>query len=263
MNFGQKLLTIISLFFACRVLAGPAANTPPTILTEQWPPITYEENGVVKGVAVEIVQAMQKTMGDRQPIIVVPWPRGYRMVQKDSNVILFTVIRSKEREQLFTLLGPVGIGETALCGREDSHLNVRTLEDARKLLAISANRDSYFASFLDNADFTNLILTKDPWQEARLLANKRVDLIIGDPDVIKAAMQKIGEGNIRIKKYLVIDKFQYHIAFSPGTPRRTMDAWKSALIKIKKDGTYKQIYKKWFPDASPPMNVELVGLDAK
>jgi polar amino acid transport system substrate-binding protein len=39
----------------------------------------------------------------------------------------------------------------------------------------------------------------------------------------------------------------FYIAFSKNTPASTVNIWKTTLEEIKSDGTYEEIFRKWFP----------------
>ena len=66
------------------------------------------ENGELKGYCVDILKAVWKNMGgSEQPILVLPWARGYAMVQKEPNHMLFAMARTPERENQFKWVGPI------------------------------------------------------------------------------------------------------------------------------------------------------------
>jgi len=261
----MKRLILISLLLVFSSFVSATTGTSSlNVLTEEWGPITFEENGKAQGFAVDVVEAIQEQVKNDSVIQVVPWTRGYREVQNKPNVVLFTVIRSKEREKLFTLLGPIGRCEISFYGLAKSNFKIKNLEDARKVLAIGANQDTIFATILKNAGFDNLVLTKNPQQEARLLAAGRVDLISNDPLVVEAAFKKIGRNDLKLKKYLTIEKGEFYIAFSKGTPHIVMEQWKKGLEEIKTNGTFDKLVHKWLPEnAIVSGNVQLIGLEAK
>lgn len=258
----KRLLALLILTLLC-IPPAYAAEGSLNILTEEWEPITFEENGKAQGFAVDVVEAIQNRIKNETYIQVVPWTRGYHEVQNRPNVVLFTVARSKEREKLFTLLGPIASCDATFYGLEKRNLKIRTIEDAKKLIAIAASENTYFAEILDNAGFENVVLTKNPQQEARLLAAGRVDLITNDPLAIMTAFKKIGRSDLKIKKYLTLEKGQLYIAFSKGTPYTVIEQWKRGLEEIKHDGTFKKLVQKWLPDTEALAGVQLVGIESQ
>lgn len=47
------------------------------LLTEEWAPISYQEEGIAKGYAVELVQALIDEFSLGGQIEVLPWARAY------------------------------------------------------------------------------------------------------------------------------------------------------------------------------------------
>jgi polar amino acid transport system substrate-binding protein len=257
-----RLLVLLILTLLC-IPSVHAIQGSLNVLTEEWGPITFEENGSAQGFAVDVVTAIQSQIKNDTLIQVVPWTRGYHEVQNRPNVVLFTVIRSKEREKLFTLLGPIGTCEVTFYGLVKPNMKIRNIEDAKNVPAIAASDDSLFATILENAGFENIVMTKNPQQEARLLAAGRVDLITNDPLAIETAFKKIGRRDLKLKKYLTLEKGELYIAFSKGTPYPVMQQWQKGLEEIKRNGTFEALVHKWLPTQKPVPGALLVGLESK
>jgi len=80
------------------------------IMTEQYPPYNFEQNGLLKGIATDIMVEMFKRDGSKKTIKdiqLLPWARGYKDVQDKPNTILFAMTRSAEREKMFKWVGPI------------------------------------------------------------------------------------------------------------------------------------------------------------
>ncbi len=74
------------------------------ILTEEYPPDNYMENGKVVGDSTEIVVEILKRIGSkltRQDIRLVPWARAYGEALNDKSTIVYSIGRTTEREHLF------------------------------------------------------------------------------------------------------------------------------------------------------------------
>ena len=258
----NRLLALLILTLLC-IPSAFATQGSLNILTEEWGPITFEENGKAQGFAVDVVEAIQAQIKNDAHIQVVPWTRGYHEVQSHPNVVLFTVIRSKEREKLFTLLGPLGGCEISFYGLVRPNLKIKNIDDAKNLPAIAANQDTLFATLLQSSGFNNIVMTKNPQQEVQLLVAGRVDLITNDPIAIETAFKKMGRSDLRLKKYLTLEKSELYIAFSKGTPYPVMQQWKKGLEEIKQNGTFAKIVHKWLPDSQVLPGTQLVGLESE
>lgn len=260
----MKLALILFLIFSFSVAAKAShVEAPPpsslSLLTEEWGPITFEEKGKAQGFAVDVVSAIQERLKINNAIEVVPWTRGFRELKTQPNVVLFTVIRNKEREKMFTLLGPLGSCEVSFYGLATKNLPVKNVDDAKHVNGIAAKQDTLFASTLEKKGFKNLVLTKDPQQEARLLAAGHVDLISNDPLIIEQAFKDIGRKDVKLRRYLTVEKGDLYIAFSKGTSYDTMAQWKKALAEIKQDGTFAKLVRKWLPETTVLQGVQLIG----
>ncbi len=69
---------LFSLLFTLPSWAGPL-----TIVTEDFPPYNYEQDGKASGLSSEVVQAVLKEIGLQADIIFYPWRRAYHAVQNN------------------------------------------------------------------------------------------------------------------------------------------------------------------------------------
>jgi len=80
-----------------------------------------------------IAKAMLSASGQLVPIQLLPWRRAYRMDLSRENTIIFSLVRSPERESFFHWMGPVHSLNgylIALSTWDDIQLN--TLDDANR-----------------------------------------------------------------------------------------------------------------------------------
>ena len=107
-------------------------NTPSS--PNNIPPFNYKENGVVKGLSVDVVRAAFKEADlyiDR--IDVLPWARGYRYALEKKNVFLFGILRTENREHLFRWMGTIAPATISFFRlKERGDIRIKTLEDAKK-----------------------------------------------------------------------------------------------------------------------------------
>nr|BFE97768.1 hypothetical protein GCM10020185_83040 [Pseudomonas brassicacearum subsp. brassicacearum] len=106
-----------------------AAEAPLRIVTEELPPYNMTQNGRMTGMSTEVVQAVLKEVGMDAPIHSMPWARAYELALNESNVLIYSIVRTPAREPLFPvgrqhrpdavvpLLAGGPAGETRLAGR--------------------------------------------------------------------------------------------------------------------------------------------------
>ncbi|WP_204268170.1 hypothetical protein, partial [Escherichia coli] len=61
--------------------ASDASAVPLRLLSEEFPPINFTEDGRPSGLAVEVVQNILRRLGQSLPIEFLPWARAYRDAQ--------------------------------------------------------------------------------------------------------------------------------------------------------------------------------------
>lgn len=253
----KHLARLLSLGLA---LLGPArAATPLQIYTEEWPPITFSENGKPAGLAVEVVQAIQARLGQADPIRVVPWARAWAMATNNPNVLLFTVTRTPEREGLFTFLGPVAVGTTDFYALRGANIRIRNLDDARELPSIGVYHKAVEEQLLLSKGFTNLDTAATPAVAARKLAAGRISVWCNANLTARSIMESTGLDPATIEKVFTIQENWLYLTFSRGTDPKLIDSWQRALRELKQDGTFERIYRRWLPGNSVPDMLERFG----
>lgn len=239
---GILLLTIFSL---------NAVNLK--IYCEDDPPFQIvDKNGKLKGLTTEIVQEIQKRVHNTDPIEVVPWARGYNILENNPNVVLFSMSRTAERNHLFQWVGPVNEISYVLYGRKDSKALINVLDDAKKLNSIGVYKDDVRDIFLTKMGFTNLDRVTETSINIRKIMMGRLDAYADSDDGFVANVESAGFNKNDFKPLYVFMKSQLFIAFSKSTDPKIVKGWNDALTAMKKDGTFKNIYWKYFPGKELP-----------
>ncbi|MFB2648668.1 substrate-binding periplasmic protein [Shewanella mangrovisoli] len=254
MKFFTGLLLLLTVgAFPLRVAATL------NIYTEEWAPISFSVDGKADGLAVQVVQEIQKRVNNQDPIKVVPWARGWKIMTEQANTVLFTMTRTPEREQLFSMIGPVAVGTTNFYALKNSQFNIRSIDDAKQAKAIGVYRSSVEEQLLMEHGLTNLAPSSTPLLSAKQLMKRRIDLWCNANLTAPSILAEAGASIDDVKSLYTISANHLYIAFSKGTPSEEIDKWKEALISIKADGTFAQIYHHWLPNDAPPMETERIG----
>ena len=257
-------------FLLCALLLGALGVLSPVaraadqnvrlqVLSEDWPPVSYMEDGRPTGLAVEVVEEMLRRAGRGEKIEFVPWSRGYKLVTEAPNVILFPMARSGERELLVTMLGPLLEVRTELYQRKGGPWLGR-IDEAKRKAVVGTYRSNFAATSAARHGFINLALAATPDRSARMLLSGRIDLWADSNLSSASALRKVGGDPAILERVMVLDVNPLMVALSPGTPRGTIDALEKALREMKADGTFQRIFLKWFPSDTPPAGVDRVGI---
>lgn len=252
----MKRRTIIGGFVALMIFAGVAPSSHAadlTVVTEEWPPMSFMLNGKPAGVAVEVVEEILNRLKSPVQIQIVPWTVGYQLAQENPGVVLFSMISTEEREKKFKLFGRLATVRTNFYAKSDSNIAISRLSDAKNVGKIGVYKDTFEELFLKENGFANLDNSAvTPVEVAQKLMKGDVDLWAEINISVGNILEKAGYSRENVVELYTISEDDLYIAFSKSTPVETVLQWQNALIEMKKDGAFAKIYAKWLPNETPP-----------
>ncbi len=224
-----------------------------TIQTEIFPPYQFlGPDGRLTGFTVELVREIQARTGNKDPIAVVPWVRGYNEALTKPNVVLFTMAQTPEREPLFKWVGPVSESSNVLYVKSDSGIVIRDLEEARKLRLIGVYKEDVRDQYLTQAGFMNLDRSPDQAIMLKKLMGGRIDALASTPETIFELARAEGFRPEELRAAYTLTRWPNFIAFSRGTPNPLVQSWAQALEAMKADGFVKKLRLKYGPSVAAP-----------
>ena len=217
------------------------------IWTATEPPGNFvDENGEIAGMSVDYVREIQRRIGNTDNIEMVPWRRIHQTALKKPNIVFFSVARTQEREDKFHWITLVMRKPWAIYGKKGSGLQIRRLEDAKKVKAVGVMRGDVRADWLRQQGFTNLDNAVDHKQNIEKLIRGRVDLIIYSPQGAAHICRESGFAFNDLEPLLFPHASLSYIAMSKnGTSPETVKLWQETAQQIKDDGTFDKIAEKW------------------
>jgi len=227
-------------------------ETPPGVLqlmTEDYPPVTFMQDGEVTGLATDMVKEI--CFRNRVPtrIRMTSWSSAYQMALINPNVVLFSTERTGQREDLFNWVGPIGHNITSFYARKGSGIIVTSLDDAKRVAAIGTTTGWFSEQYLEGEGFTNLVSSPLPTGTVDKLIKGEVDLAVFTDLTIPEILEEAGYAMDDIEPVYAVMTTYFYIALSLGTPQETVSLWRQTLQAMKEDGTFEQIYKKYVPGA--------------
>jgi ABC-type amino acid transport substrate-binding protein len=250
------LLTAAMLLIGCNI----AGTQPPTsglrIVTEVYPPYNFvDKNNNVTGQSTEIVQAILEKTGTQANIEAMPLSQGLALAEKGPGVVIYSLNRTPQRENLFKWVGPIGYYEQAFYAKKGSTVAVSQLEDAKKVNKIGVYKGDAGAQFLASQGFTNLDESLTDTEALKKLMDGTVQLWLGNKDglAITATQAGVNPDDLVMMPTVVI-RADLYIAFSKDVPNGTVKAWQGALdaLKQEKDIDDKTVYEKIMAEYSDP-----------
>lgn len=243
------MLTVMAL--AGGVGVADAGDCDMVVMAEPYAPMSYEEQGVPKGVLVDVVQEMLQRMGKADcAVSFFPWHRAYANLQQKPRHVLFPFNRTPEREGRFHFVGPVFSENEVFWKLKGRTLPVRSLDDARNVQRIAVVKDDYYHLTLQEQGFANLDVSYDHKQNFIKLQLARVDLIpLGE---YTGAIFARDNGGIRPEDVEPVPvsfaRSETFLGFSQDFEKDEIAAWQRAFESLVKDGTYKRIVGQYLPN---------------
>ncbi len=242
MSVMKKIICVGCLVLLC---AADLYALEIKVLTEDYAPFNYMENGKLTGFTTKIVELLLKKteiQSVRGKILLWPWKRAYQTALEKGNVLLFTTTRTPEREDLFKWVGPIYPREQWIFKlKERTDIQVDSLEDAQQYTIVDVE-DSANYQFLLKHGFEpgKNLLTTNTWDsKIKMLLAGRVELASYIPLELAYRLRQIGKNYDLVEPlFLASGDLWYYLAFSTGTPDEVVDRFQQALDAMKHDGTY-------------------------
>ncbi len=216
------------------------------IVTENdYPPIGFMKNGKMDGLGIEIVKEIMKRLKMQQEIKMWPWARAYSAATKKTNVVLFSVSRTKIRDRIFQWVGPICIMKASFYVRKDSNIKINNLEDAKKLKRIGTYRDAFDEQYLKKEGFKNLDSVVSNILNIKKLMIGRFDVITGTNITMGNLAKDAGFTINDIKPIYTFLNVGNYFTFSSEAPFEVVDLWRNTLEDMKMEGLITKLQKKW------------------
>ena len=221
-----------------------------TIITEDWPPYNYEENGEVKGFSTEIVQAILKELNLSYEIQLLPGARGEKLLDEGAHVMNFSLFRTSERKNQYKWIGPIAEDAVYFYKKKGNPIDIQTLEDAKNVKRVACRHKGLVFNVLQKEGFTNLALTTNPDDIIKKVVMRRVDLSVSEtPLGVKYWLRKLNFPADALEQTPVkLVEFPLYIACTKDIPDEVIQQWQEALEHIKASEMYTQIYNKYMEE---------------
>lgn len=248
-------LKLVSIGIFCTLLPGwhsilMAQELPPfNILTEDWKPYQYKENGQLKGIAVDLLVRLLDKTGSaqtRKDIKLFPWARGYQLLQNQKHTILFSTTRTRKREGLFKWVGPIFQNTTYLIGRKNQNISIRSVEDLgqyRVGTIIGDVSEEYMVNL--GIPLHKLQRNVKAVYNIKKLAIGRIDLVVCGWIAFVNDAREAGIDPELYGPVFTVDIADVSYAFHHETPDWIIKRFQVALDEIKTQGVLNELFKRY------------------
>jgi polar amino acid transport system substrate-binding protein len=231
-NILDKWLRCLVAVIAGGTVSCALAATPLTVVTEEFAPYSYVERGEVSGYSTEVVRAALGRAGIDYQIQIYPWARALQMATARPNVLIYSIVRTPQRETQFNwiaTIAPRNVYLYKLAARQDIQLHA--LADL-KPYRIAANRGDVVEEQLHQLGLTADLSAKDVFSLQKLLAG-RVDLIVATELSMNNLCLRANVSCALLERSMQMPEISgYYVAASLGTPAATVQRLRQAFAQL-------------------------------
>ncbi len=232
--FGNKLQILIIL---CLFTVSLRAETL-QILTYEESPFALRVGKTHKGLLVDMLQELFSRTELQYELRFIPLKRAIITTERMPGHCVLPVARSQEREASFHWISPVLVSRYGLYSRDDEHIPLTTLSDA-KPYKIGSFLGSGIGEYLHELGF-DVELASVSAQNLRKLKRKRVDLWAAELISAQEQMQQqaINFGEPELVFYTSLRAMACNIEMS----KEQIQVLEQALNSMYRDGYMQTLY---------------------
>lgn len=210
-------------------------------LTENYPPLNYEEDGNLYGVSVDILDALFEKMDvniSRKNVVIKNWSEAYQQTLNQEKTMLFSTARLPERELLFKWVGPIAPEKTIIVGLTAENLVISTPTDLNNY-SVGAIRDYAAILILSEQGVLseNIVQYDNVEQMYQALKNGAVDCIVYSETGNTLIIQSLGYNLSDFKTLFMVKVVENYFAFNINTSDQLIELFQQNLEQLKLDKT--------------------------
>lgn len=208
-----------------------------------YPPFNFlDDNDEFQGFDVDISNEIAERLGVKANFIATKWDGLIGGLKADKfDIIIGQMTVTEERKKSVDFTDPYVITGSVLVTREDTN-DITKLEDI-KGKKVGVGGGTTFEEVANSVEGADVKLYKAVSDYIQDLTNERLDVIINDQLLIS---YNIKENKLPIKIASdIVNKDEIGMAVNKGN-EDFIKKVNTALKEMKEDGTYNEIYKKWF-----------------
>ncbi|MDY0362418.1 MAG: transporter substrate-binding domain-containing protein [Desulforegulaceae bacterium] len=231
---------IFSVVFVLNVFASEI-----TIVTEQYPPYEFIENGKWTGHDVDIVKKACERFGVSAVFKEYPWKRCLKMIEHgDAQAIISAMNTPDRQEYILFPVSNLSYEKNVILGHKANDLIIDSLDDLKgKTIGLQSGY-----SYGDEFDHYSGLLKDFSFSQELMLKKfhaKRTELIIGNEAVILYLNKKLNFEPVKV--LYAVSEDPLYIGFSKVHPdgKELFEKFSKALAEMKKEGIIDALIKKY------------------
>jgi len=164
------------------------------VLSEVYPPYqVVSKEGELYGWSTDKVKALMKQARIDHKIDILPWARAYQLALINKNTLIYSLLRTDSREDLFHWIAPLCTVDFSLYRlKSNTYIEVHSMRDAKKYL-IAAQKGQASTEYLLSMGFEdekNLSVSYHNDNFIQMLVHGRVELIVLSTSYVQSLKSK-------------------------------------------------------------------------
>lgn len=226
----------------------PSANPNATsirVVAAVYPPfVTKDDKGTLTGFDIEILQAIAKLENLNLEIVSRPWSQALESLNTDqSDIVVAAVTLNPERAEQYSPSKPYVSTIRALIVPQDSP--IQTINDLKDKV-IGVEEGSSFLKEKDKYPTTTFKEFKTSYLALNETLTQKIDGVVAHKLNLQSLLK---DKDVKIRFIDIPTAYPDKVIMMKKGNTELTDKINAGLDKIKADGTYDTIYKKWFGEA--------------
>lgn len=234
----MRWLIIIALFFDMTLAVAKLR-----FVSVDFPPYTYQTPTGGAGAMYDVVKEIGKRLGQPADIHFVPWARARLETENNPNMGIIPLARTPEREDKYKWIIHILDDPYVLVALKDSKFNIADLEAAKKL-NVGVLAGSAAEPLLQRLGFQHVEAASTDVQNVTKLKLGRLDAWVA-PYSCRGQYREGGLGNEDLRTGAVLTMLHEYLGGSKTLDDALVNKWRQEFNKMKKDGSYAAIMKKY------------------
>ncbi|MBL3555802.1 MULTISPECIES: substrate-binding periplasmic protein [Marinobacter] len=246
MSFRLPVL-LLSVLLPALTLADPHVLR---VVTSDYPPYEYLEEGQVRGTHTDIVRQVFSSMGYFPDIRLLPWARAEASTRAGTSDMIYSLTASRDRERHYYFTDPLSEARDVFFKLEGRDLQWQELDDLAGLRIGLSAAYSYAPEFMKwlaagNARVVQISQESPELTGLRMIARGRIDLFICEESVCSYLLEKHLPEHPELSKVTAIPttvgtRRGFRAAFSRQHPRgeALRDEFNQALNDLRSSDSY-------------------------
>lgn len=241
----KSLLTFITvlMFFSFQSHADPR-ETIRIAGDENYPPYEFvDKTGVYKGFNVDVMRAVAIEMGIDVELAPMTWEKALQALESGDVEVIQGMNRSEIREEKFAFTDELVINTQVIFVRKQTN-NITDLSDLQGLVVAIQSGD-ISEEFVKKIPGIKVVVSSNQELAMESLLNGIVDAYLGNRLTGLYVLQNMKRyEDVKIVGE-PLDSTEYCSATLKNNTKM-LDLMNQGIVKIKQNGTYDKIYRKWF-----------------